>query len=328
MNKKVFTKVWQCFALASVFMVTSGCSKGVLFTATSAQRDNVTNSGLSGTAAPVVPDSTTINNNVTNVTQNICDPFGSETMVGPENGLSGKIYYLLNGKVGDYNGVIDMMAKSSKLDANLFLSELAVRTRIFDQGFPTQDQTLIKLPDGRVLTEFFALSLNSKLHLAAWDKPGLKQFALLTDDGSILSVDTGTGMRPLIDNDGNHPTRLLVAKDTVFMDHTSSVPIHVDYFQGPRLHIALMLLWRDIADVNGTGEANSTILDPDSLDEPLDGREGNELFFNPSTKPSTPQAAWYQLRARGWDMVPAINYLLPGSGTQSTNPCSTKPLVL
>ena len=314
MNKRVNPKLVQGLIVASLVVLTTGCSKGVLFQAQSSSQDLL---GTTPNNSSSSAGGTSVTNNIT---QTVCDPFENQMAVGPNSGLSGKLAYIPNGATSDYYGVEDFISKATPINANLYLNELNVATRSFTQGFPTQNGTLLEDPSGNTLTTFFSISVDANLQLAAWDQPGLKQFAIIADDGAILSVDQGSGLQPLVNDDYDHPSRLSVASTTVFMDHTTTLPIHVDYYQGPKYNIALMLLWRNIADEYGTGEANSPILNPLSLDEPLNGQVGNSMFFNQAVNPPAPTAVWDELLSHGWSVVPAINYLLPGN---VTNPCAS-----
>jgi hypothetical protein len=129
---------------------------------------------------------------------------------------------------------------------------------------------------------------------------------VLADDGAIVNVKDSTAWRALVDSDGTHATRLSVARTPIALHDGSRIPLEVRYFQGPRYHIALQLLWREWpAD--------------DQWQDPLDGAEGNYLFFNSDYRPSLPQTAYQQLLSRGWRPVPAKNFFLPDQLT--TNPC-------
>jgi hypothetical protein len=224
--------------------------------------------------------------------------------------LTASLKYLPGGYVGEYNGVEDFLQMSTPVDVQLFFDQLNVPTRPFDQGFLTQDGSLLTLPDGTTLYEFFGLQFDTVIRLTANDQPGLYEFAVLTDDGSILSFDTGSGLQEYLNADGDHPTVMGCPSSALALDSTSAVPMHLDYYQGPRYNIALMLLWRRVADQSAA-----------SLDDPACGTDGNDLYFDQSTNPTTPTSYYFDLLGRGWSVVPAENFYLPN--TSAPNPCAS-----
>jgi hypothetical protein len=79
--------------------------------------------------------------------------------------------------------------------------------------------------------EWFAIDYTGRFWVS---KPGRYNFALASDDGSILYIDG----KVVIDNDGIHS--VVEREGSVKLD----VGVHrvrVSYFQGPRFHVALML---------------------------------------------------------------------------------------
>src|SRR6185437_11769064 len=82
------------------------------------------------------------------------------------------------------------------------------------------------------------------------DQSGRYQFAVLSDDGSIMSINEGNGFEELIDNNGDTESRLRCADRGINFDASTSLPIKLDYFQGHRYNIALMLLWREVPETS------------------------------------------------------------------------------
>jgi len=244
-----------------------------------------------------------------------------QTALGPWNGLTGSLAYDPNGNTSTDFNLASIMKNSTAISSNIFMSELNVPTRSWTEGFQTTSGQQLDAPNSSTpLIQFFTMSFNSKLRLAAYDQPGLKQFAVLSDDGAIFYLDQGNGLAPVVNNDGLNASVLGCAKNTVWMGHGIDYPMHLDYFQGPQVRIALMLLWRDIPDEFGTGEQNSPILNPSSLSDPGCGQGNDPYWFDGSKIPSVPTSNWDALRARGWEVVPAVNFILPG---QEPNPCAT-----
>jgi hypothetical protein len=301
-----------------LLILATGCSKSVTSngqsaTPNSSSATTTSDGGTSGSSS----------SSTTNNTQIVCNPMSQDpTIPGPTSGLVGTLHYY-DPALNEPNpaNVGQILANGTLSPASIFMSELNVPTHTFSEGFTTTGGTELTTPSGTDLVENFALSFDSQLRLSEYDQPGLKQFALLSDDGANFYLDQGNGLKQVVNDDGGHPTEMSCASSAIWMGHDISYPIHVDYFQGPRYEIALMLLWRNIPDEFGTGEQDSPILDPSSLNETMcHGQNGDTLFFNPATIPSTPSSVWDQLRADGWEVVPAVNFVLPG---EQPNPCAS-----
>jgi hypothetical protein len=244
----------------------------------------------------------------------VCDPFGGAGDSGSiQGGLHARLFYLQPDQP-QYTSVEDYVSQGTQAPTDLFFSQLNVPTRPFDRGFVLQDGSVLTRPGGDTLYEWFALQFDSRVRLAPDERAAKYQLAVLSDDGSIVRVDRGQGLETLINNDGLTPTRLACARSTVRMDALSLLPLQVDYYQGPRYHIALQLLWREIPD------ASDELADPGVLDDPACGLSGNDVFFDSTQNPSAPTAIWQGLMDRGWKVLNPRNYLLP-TGFES-NPCA------
>jgi hypothetical protein len=88
--------------------------------------------------------------------------------------------------------------------------------------------------------EWFALDMSGMISLSSSYASGDYQFALDSDDGSILDIDGNT----IVNNDSQHATTMVCAKASVNLKQGDLHSIRVRYFQGPREEIALRLLWR------------------------------------------------------------------------------------
>jgi len=236
----------------------------------------------------------------------VCDPFGGGA-TQRDRGLKGEIYYLPE-NLPHYARVIDYIQNGNRVDANLYLNKISIPTRKFDDGFVTTQGEVLKTPEGNTLYEWFALRLDSNLKLSHSDRAGRYQFAILADDGAILKGKVGDEWKMIVDNDGTHASRFVVSREPITFDHSTEIPIELQYYQGPRLHIAFTLLWREWPE---TGE--------DWLD-PMDGRSGNDLFFDYNQSPSAPKQAWHEILARGWKPVDASNFVLPQGAPQNNCP--------
>ena len=246
-----------------------------------------------------------------NPTKQVCDPFRSGGVSTAEQGILGSLSYLQN-SAPRANNIADFEKYGTPVDVELFFNQLNVPTRMFDQGFQTQNGTALLDPQGNTLYEWFMLHFETNIRLSFADSPGNYQFAVLSDDGSIVQINQGTGYEVLINNDGVTASRLGCATQTVSMDATTSLPMKLDYFQGPRYNIALVLLWRRIPDT-ACGLTTPFV-------DPMCGQSGNDVYFDPTQVPSVPTDNWIQLLDRGWNVLNPANFYLPT--TVVSNPCA------
>ncbi len=245
----------------------------------------------------------------------VCDPFDNSNIISATSGLQGTIHYLESTET-TYTSSTDMIRNGRKVNADLFLNRLLVPTRVFETGFANNEGVGLKTADGTLLIEWFALNLNSKLKLGPNDEEGDYQLAIISDDGSTLNVQNSTGVfEALVDNEGKHPTRMGCASKVVNMTNTTKLPMNLTYFQGPRFHIALNLMWRKINRAPGGGN---------ELAEEQCGKEGNDYFFNvgTATSPATPKTPYTNLLDVGWKPLTAENFELQSG----SNRCAAPPV--
>jgi outer membrane protein OmpA-like peptidoglycan-associated protein len=129
--------------------------------------------------------------------------------------LRGDIYYLPEGtdKLPDFSTLRPVGTIST--------TTLNVPAQSFDQGFPGVTNRF----------EWFAIDYHGAFAVSA---PGFYRFRLTSDDGSKLFVDG----KQVIDNDGVHGSNAV--EDSVQLDEGPH-SIEVQYFQGPRYEVALVL---------------------------------------------------------------------------------------
>jgi hypothetical protein len=238
----------------------------------------------------------------------VCAPFDPSNPTSNQTGLAGSIKYLDNSQARA-TSVDDLLNRGHDIGVQLFLNQIATPTVRFTQGFVDPKTGLpLSIPSGAVLNEWFAIDLYSELLLSDSQADGFYQLALLSDDGAILNIDetkTAPGTK-LIDNDGDHPTKMGCASKAVYLQKGVTRPIRVKYYQGPREHIALTLIWRKVSAENSATDAYC-------------GQSGNDLFWNSNVVPSTPTSKFNDLLARGWKIPSAQNYILPPD--VRSNPC-------
>ncbi len=194
---------------------------------------------------------------------------------------------------------------SVKLPNKVYLSKLDVPTRNFTLGFPRLDGTLIKTPEGEDLVEYFSLQFRSELQLGASDEEGDYEIAFLADDGIRMEVGEGASRVTYLESPGLQATKMVCSTQVVSLRRDSTLPIRVSYFQGPRQHIALMMLWRKAG----------------SERDSLCNKMGWKMYFNADTSPSTPLQPFHDLVARGWSVVPAHVFRIPRD--EYMNPCES-----
>jgi len=137
---------------------------------------------------------------------------------GETRGLVGNVYRLPvnTAKLPNFDAMQSV--------AQIVAPNLDVPERNFSVGFPGV----------RDLFEWFGVRFVGTIEVPA---DGEYEFSLRSDDGSILYINDNK----VIDNDGLHATRTINGKIWL---KKGSHKFRVDYYQGPRFHITLQLLWR------------------------------------------------------------------------------------
>ncbi|MBL7671096.1 MAG: hypothetical protein JNM39_11495 [Bdellovibrionaceae bacterium] len=248
----------------------------------------------------------------------ICDPFGgTSTPLTIEHGIKASLFYkTANEPV--YHNVLDMISKTKMSDQTLFFSDINVPTRLFQSGFSTQTSEVVKDDSGQRLVEHFALKMNTEIALGPDDEEGFYQFAVLSDDGVRMNIELNGQKVEVINNDGDHPTRMGCSEHVLSFTKSTRIPTEILYYQGPRYHIANVILWRKISEPNSTSPL---------ISESFCDQSGNNLFFDPNHD-SAPLSPYRALLNRGWKPLQRENFIIPGSGKESDdtlhvayNPC-------
>lgn len=237
----------------------------------------------------------------------VCDPFGKDgSSASYENGIAGKLSYLPEGNRNFYH-VDDLIENGIEVDADVILSRLNVPTRSFLDGFDIEGKGKAKDEKGNELVEYFSLDLFTELQLKDGQPEGDYEFALLSDDGATMKAYADANDNEgtmIVNNDGTHQSRFACGTNVIRMTKGKRVPIRVRYYQGPRYHIALMLLWRPVAGAKTETQC---------------GADGNNLFFSYAVgKPSVSKPAFDKIVENGWTVPEAENFVLPG---QRVNTC-------
>lgn len=241
----------------------------------------------------------------------VCDPFEPGGTAGSnQNGIKAKLYYYTAQELRDhpFHGVNDFIRYGTSPNVDFFFTNFFTPTRAFDRGFVLNDGSVLSNEQGTPLYENFAFKFTGGIQLPQGMAGRHMQFAILSDDGATFSIVNPRSSSVILNNDGNHPTRMACANAPVTVSSTERLKFELDYYQGPRYHISLVLLWREWSDNSG--------FDPN---DQWCGQSGNNLFFDSSTNPSTPQSPWNDLMNR-WEVVPGNVFHVDGD-TEVTNPC-------
>jgi hypothetical protein len=238
-----------------------------------------------------------------------------------ENGLKGKLG-LVPSEITDLTNInLSTFWTSASLDddpvatssvaASIYFTDLNVPARAFSEGFLFRNGAALadpRDPSGNtILTEYFSLKFQGRIKVPA-SLAGQYYFALISDDGSVMDISQNDHYSRLIDNDGNHPQKMGCpqAANLVNLAADEELPFRILYYQGPRLHIALQLVWKKV---------NSALSNPI---DPLCGVTANNLFQDSTQPNSPPTANWNALVSRGWSVVPPEVIFLPEG---QTNQC-------
>ncbi|RYZ93200.1 MAG: hypothetical protein EOP06_01785 [Proteobacteria bacterium] len=236
----------------------------------------------------------------------ICDPFNMQAEGLCTGGLMGEIYYLTGSALQNFLSIsprtVDYFyTNGARANALLNLPNLNVPVRNFSEGFPTSTGRDLLDSNGQKLNEYFAFRLNTVAKLdPKLDLPGYYQFATISDDGSVVSLSSAVGapLKRLVENDGDHAVAMECSTTAIFVSDTSRLPMEVKYYQGPRTEIALMLLWKRVAN-------------PQSAADPFCGSAGATNFFGPDFKDYSAKYQYGQLLERGWRVMAPSNFIAP-----------------
>ncbi len=246
----------------------------------------------------------------------VCDPFNAGVSAR-DRGLIGNLVYLTDDQPR-YTRARDYIMNGVPVQSTLYFDRLMIPTRSWDLGFYTQDGTLVTNHRDEPVYEYFGVHMESQLQLAPGEAPGWYQMAILSDDGAVLSLkDDENVLTTLVDNDGDHPTRMGCAMRSIYLNEGDRLPFTLEYYQGPRYHISLVVMWRPLpADQNPE--------DP-VWDEEC-GMMGNSRYFDYTQVPSLPTPRYYEMLTRGWKPLENANYFFP---EQASNPCAVDdPLII
>lgn len=286
----------QRFAIFVAIIVSVFFISGCLVTP-----DVGTESGSTVVSAP--------NSNLPFPEKTVCDPFDTTSPQARDQGLAGKLFYLSDDQPR-YKDMTDFFTNAQVADVNIFLDRLFIPNLPFKGSFHTQAGSLVTTTDGSPLSKYFGMQMESQLQLAPGEPAGYYQLAVIADDGAVLKIADGSGgYKTLVNNNGNHATKMACANDAIYLDQNTRIPIIMQYYQGPRYHVSLVSMWRPWPD----GVTNT-----DPVNDAYCGRSGNGLFFDSTKNPIKPKEPFYELLSRNWKVLENANYKI---SDQEVNPC-------
>lgn len=235
----------------------------------------------------------------------VCGPFQTEP-VTPGHGLVGDLYALsanqCNSNAASCSTTSQYIQESNKV-MRVEMASVNVPTRSFTSGFDTTAGK-VKYPGTSTdIVEWFGLKLRSQIQLGAGQTGGKYQIALLADDGVTLrSGDSGA---LLISDNQIHPSKISCTSFAIDLQPGQKYPIELEYFQGPRQHIAVMMFWRKM-----DGDPHST--------EPECNRAAgaNDYYFDSN---GTESNEYKTFKNNGWTLLTNENFILPSGETNQCN---------
>lgn len=239
-------------------------------------------------------------------------------------GLAGKIY---DGECQKIQSFKELLQKGKVLEGTIYMSKLDIPTRKFDRGFPREDGTMVLNKQGEVLVENFGIEFTGSFELRPEDEEGYYELGLIADDGVVLDVQNELGeLSNVIDADHLTPSKFSCGKDLLRMEKGKAVSLRLRYFQGPKYHISLILMWRKVEPLSYGSSAlvRGQLMKP--VKETRCGIAGNSFFFDPDSA-SHPTMEYLDLfdptrRAVPWKIVQHKNLRLPAG--HSNVECVTK----
>jgi hypothetical protein len=174
----------------------------------------------------------------------ICNPLDSATKcdLSTGDGLIGNLYYLTAEQKSLFQNDLnkanldDYVKYGTQVPKKVLMSDVNVPPQSWDAGFWLPDGSAIKDLNGNMLFEYFSIVLEGYISLPA----GSYQFAFMSDDGMRATIDGAVAA----EDDGVHAPRWKCGTANVNFDGTNWKNLKVQYFQGPRVDIAMQFYYR------------------------------------------------------------------------------------
>lgn len=246
---------------------------------------------------------------VTPETEIICDPFHqvSDTC---DRGFIGDIYTLApelanleeNKKLQRY---FEIGKRVNQENVKLVFPEIVFPTQLYTHGFKYGSDYL-RTDGGEKLFEFFALDLKGVVQLMANQSEGFYQFAIISDDGSRLSIVNEDGTHSMVlGHEGWRATQMSCASQAIFMTKDKLLPLSLQYYQGPRTAISFALIWRkvDTLDISSANDKKAL-----KYCDVVDSQFFGDFESDPVARMEPQEGTkWADLHAMGWKKVEKNN---------------------
>ncbi len=253
-------------------------------------------------------------------TVDICNPFedeGSANIVGNlynSSDLLGRVVTGINDQGDEITqeersflfNVIEKGKKITKIvdgvekEVRLFLPNLNVTPRNFEEGFATSENEFITDKDGNVLYEWFGFELTGYLKLSENDPEGYYEFGAVSDDGVELMIEEDGEDKLYIsrqfktsphlhcfgnsdkitnkDHDGRfidsgnnidlYTFKKYAKNQLIYMNKNTKIKYRLRYNQGPGSYLAMVLMmrhWENTSDYSRDSKCNSTYMYANSV---------------------------------------------------------------
>lgn len=256
----------------------------------------------------------------------VCEPFNSSTTsVSGTNGLKGKLAYYDVKADADVATASSLKVKQYWDENNnivrpaqdLYFNQINVIPMKFDSGFTAANGSVLKKLNSQTLVEWFGIKYETLLTLKPDQAEGYYKLASISDDGVIVEAYIDNKWVEIINNDGLHSPRFMCQfqqgqNQALYLSRNSKIPLRIYYHQGPKVHIANMLLMKHLgAEIPGSAVVG------------CENDNNTNLFSDPVSGPTVPSQAYLDLITAGWGVIAKENFLLPN---EEINPCSQNQL--
>jgi hypothetical protein len=147
----------------------------------------------------------------------------------------GLIANIIEGQNG-WDNVNRYLAEGYEHPEKVYFSNFNVPQRAFDDGFNFGASDYLKDRNGSKLIEWFAIKARGYITLPENESAGYFHIVTMSDDGIKVNV----GGDQLINDPGVHSPLIKCSYKVVELKKGDLKSFNLEYFQGPRFHIALM----------------------------------------------------------------------------------------
>lgn len=257
----------------------------------------------------------------------VCEPFDSSaTSISGSSGLKGKLAYYDVKTEADVTAARALSVKQYwdesnshiiRPSQNLYFNQINVIPMKFDSGFTAANGSVLKKLDSQTLVEWFGIKYETLLTLKADQAEGYYKLASISDDGVIVEANIENKWVEIINNDGTHSPRFMCQfqqgqNQALYLSRNSKIPLRIYYHQGPKVHIANMLLMKHL----GTQIPSTSVVG-------CENDNNTKLFSDPVSGPTVPSQTYIDLLNAGWGVIAKENFLLPN---EEINPCTQNQL--